>query len=101
MPEIKRDLAEKQPNLYQSLDDLGIPTAKPEPIEREHHEPQDRAEQISTGLDRPVTPERHTNERGRELPPVGSSESNELGKGIQARVEQKIRQSQAPHLEIK
>ena len=86
LPEIKRDLAEKQPNLYQSLDDLGIPTAKPEPIEREHHEPQDRAEQISTGLDRPVTPERHTNERGRELPPVGSSESNELGQGHNSEV---------------
>ena len=30
LPEIKRDLAEKQPKLYQSLDDLGIPTAEPE-----------------------------------------------------------------------
>lgn len=84
LPEIKRDLAEKQPNLYQSLDDLGIPTAKPEPIEREHHEPQDRAEQakpVDAGLDRPISPERHSNERGRELSSAGGIESHKLGQG--------------------
>ncbi|MDN3454391.1 MobQ family relaxase [Psychrobacter sp. APC 3350] len=57
LPEVKRDIAEKQPELYQAFDDLGIPTAEPEPIRSVDHE------------------------RGRELPPVGSSESNELGQG--------------------
>jgi hypothetical protein len=84
LPEIKRDLAEKQPKLYQSLDDLGIPTAEPELIEREHHESQDRAEQaksVDAGLDRSISPERHTNERGRELSSTGGIESYQLGQG--------------------
>src|SRR5699024_878697 len=40
----------------------------------------------SARLDRQVSTERHTNERGRELPPVGSSESNELGQGHNSEV---------------
>lgn len=102
LPEIKRDLAEKQPNLYQSLDDLGIPTA--EPIEREHHELQ-RAEQtqsVSTGLDRPVTPECHSNERGRGLSPTGSIESHKLGQGHTEarRAEDKTITSTAPRNQV-
>jgi hypothetical protein len=62
LPEVKRDIAEKQPKLYQAFDDLGIPTAEPEPI-------------------RSVD-----DERGRELPSVGSSESNELGQGYNSEV---------------
>jgi len=37
-------------------------------------------------LDRQVGTERHTNERGRELPPVGSSQGNELGQGHNSEV---------------
>lgn len=57
LPEVKRDIAEKQPKLYRAFDDLGIPTAEPEPIRSVDHE------------------------QGRDLQPVGSSESNELGQG--------------------
>lgn len=83
LPEIKRDLAEKQPNLYQSLDGLGIPTAEPEPIKREHREPQraEQAQSVSTGMDRPVTPQRRSNERGRRLSLAGSIENRKLGEG--------------------
>lgn len=62
LPEVKRDIAEKQPKLYQAFDDLGIPTAEPEPIRSVEHEQE------------------------RELPPVGSSESNELGQGHNSEV---------------
>ena len=80
LPEVKIDIAEKQPKLYQAFDDLGIPTAEPEPIRSVDHEP------VSARLDRQISTERHTNERGRELPPVGSSESNELGQGHNSEV---------------
>ena len=89
LPEVKRDIAEKQPKLYQAFDDLGIPTAEPEPIRSVDHEQErerERIEPISARLDRPPSTERHTNERGRELPPVGSSESNELGQGHNSEV---------------
>ena len=87
LPEVKRDIAEKQPKLYQAFDDLGIPTAEPEPI-RSVDDEQEREgiEPVSARLDRQVSTERHTNERGRELPPVGSSESNELGQGHNSEV---------------
>ena len=87
LPEVKRDIAEKQPKLYQAFDDLGIPTAEPEPIRSvEHEQERERIEPVSARLDRQVSTERHTNERGRELPPVGSSESNELGQGHNSEV---------------
>ena len=35
LPEVKRDIQEKQPNLYQELDEIGVPTAPPLPIETE------------------------------------------------------------------
>ncbi|MGP5408418.1 MobQ family relaxase [Psychrobacter celer] len=73
LPEIKRDLAEKQPNLYQSLDDLGIPT-----------------------------PECHSNERGRGLSPTGSIESHKLGQGHTEarRAEDKTITSTAPRNQV-
>jgi len=80
LPEVKRDIAEKQPKLYQAFDDLGIPTAEPEPtrsIDREQE--RERIEPVSERVDRSSSLESNSNERGRELPPVGSSESNELG----------------------
>src|SRR5699024_1350998 len=87
LPEVKRDIAEKQPKLYQAFDDLGIPTAEPEPIRSvDHEQERERIEPVSARLDRQVSTERHTNERGRELPPVGSSESNELGQGHNSEV---------------
>lgn len=102
LPEIKRDLAEKQPKLYQSLDDLGIPTA--EPIEREHHEQQraEQAQSVDAGLDRPISPKRHTNERGRELSSAGVIESHQLRQGHTgaSRVEDKTVTSTAPRKQI-
>ena len=87
LPEVKRDIAEKQPKLYQAFDDLGIPTAKPEPTRSvDHEQERERIEPVSARLDRQVSAERHTNERGRELPPVGSSQSNELGQGHNSEV---------------
>lgn len=84
LPEVKRDIAEKQPKLYQAFDDLGIPTAEPEPEpirSVDHEQERERIEPVSERVDRLPSPESHSNERGRELPPVGSSESNELGQG--------------------
>lgn len=87
LPEVKRDIAEKQPKLYQAFDDLGIPTAEPEPIRSvDDEQERERIEPVSARLDRQVSTERNTNERGRELPPVGSSESNELGQGHNSEV---------------
>ncbi|WP_298974688.1 MobQ family relaxase [uncultured Psychrobacter sp.] len=87
LPEVKRDIAEKQPKLYQAFDDLRIPTAEPEPIRSvDNEQEQERIEPVSARLDRQISTERHTNERGRELPPVGSSESNELGQGHNSEV---------------
>ena len=87
LPEVKRDIAEKQPKLYQAFDDLGIPMAEPEPTRSvDHEQERERIEPVSARLDRQVSTERHTNERGRELPPVGSSESNELGQGHNSEV---------------
>ncbi|WP_201556209.1 MobQ family relaxase [Psychrobacter immobilis] len=87
LPEVKRDIAEKQPKLYQAFDDLGIPTAEPEPIRSvDHEQERERIEPVSARLDRQISTERHTNERGRELPPTGSSESNELGQGHNSEV---------------
>lgn len=87
LPEVKRDIAEKQPKLYQAFDDLGIPTAEPEPIRSvDDEQEQERIEPVSARLDRQVSTECHTNERGRELPPVGSSESNKLGQGHNSEV---------------
>ena len=87
LPEVKRDIAEKQPKLYQAFDDLGIPTAEPEPIRSvDNEQEQERIEPVSARLDRQISTERHTNERGRELSPVGSSESNELGQGHNSEV---------------
>lgn len=87
LPEVKRDIAEKQPKLYQAFDDLGIPTAEPEPIRSvDNEQERERIEPVSARLDRQVSTERHTNERRRELPPVGSSESNELGQGHNSEV---------------
>ena len=83
LPEVKRDIVEKQPKLYQAFDDLGIPTAEPELIRNVDHE-QER-ERIEP-LDRSPSLESDSNERGRELPPVGSSESNELGQGHNSEV---------------
>ena len=62
----------------------------------------EQAKQVDTGLDRPVSTERHTNERGRELPPVGSSESNELGQGHTgaSRAEDKTITSTAPRNQV-
>lgn len=82
LPEVKRDIAEKQPKLYQAFDDLGIPTAEPEPIRSvDHEQERERIEPVSEQVDRSPSPESDSNERGRELLPVGSSESNELGQG--------------------
>lgn len=87
LPEVKRDIAEKQPKLYQAFDDLGIPTAEPEPIRNvDHEQERERIEPVNARLDRQISTERHTNERGRELPPVGSSESNKLGQGHNSEV---------------
>lgn len=41
----------------------------------------EQAKQIDAGLDRPVSPERHSNERGRGLQTAGSVKSNQLGEG--------------------
>lgn len=41
----------------------------------------EQAKQISTGLDRPVSTERHTDERGRGLQAASSIESHKLGQG--------------------
>ena len=82
LPEVKRDIAEKQPKLYQAFDDLGIPTAEPEPIRSvDHEQERERIEPVSEQVDRPPSPESHSNERGRELSPVSSVKSNELGQG--------------------
>ena len=82
LPEVKRDIAEKQPKLYQAFDNLGIPTAEPEPIRSvEPEQERERIEPVSEQVDRSPSPQSDSNERGRELPPVGSSESNELGQG--------------------
>lgn len=82
LPEVKRDIAEKQPKLYQAFDDLGIPTAEPEPIRSvDDEQERERIEPVSEPVDRSPSAESDSNERGRELPPVGSSESNELGQG--------------------
>lgn len=42
---------------------------------------EERAKQIDAGLDRPVSPERHSNERGRGLQTASSIESHKLGQG--------------------
>ena len=87
LPEVKRDIAEKQPKLYQAFDDLGIPTAEPEPIRSvDHEQERERIEPVSEQVDRSPSLESDSNERGRELPPVGSSESNELGQGHNSEV---------------
>ncbi|WP_352339594.1 MobQ family relaxase [Psychrobacter sp. 16-MNA-CIBAN-0192] len=99
LPEVKRDIAEKQPKLYQAFDDLGIPTAEPEPIRSvDHEQERERIEPISEPVDRSPSFESDSNERGRELPPVGSSESNELGQGhtSEVRSENKTVASTAP-----
>ena len=41
----------------------------------------EQAKQVDTGLDRPVSTERHTNERGRGLQAASSIESHKLGQG--------------------
>ena len=87
LPEVKRDIAEKQPKLYQAFDDLGIPTAEPEPIRSvDHEQERERIEPVSERVDRSPSVESHSNERGRELPPVGSVKSNELGQGHNSEV---------------
>lgn len=99
LPEVKRDIAEKQPKLYQAFDDLGIPAAELEPIRSVNHEQErERIEPISEQVDRSPSLESDSNERGRELPPVGSSESNELGQGhtSEVRSENKAVTSTAP-----
>ena len=99
LPEVKRDIAEKQPKLYQAFDDLGIPTAEHEPIRSvDNEQERERIEPVSARLDRQVSTKRHTDERRRELPPVGSSESNELGQGhtSEVRPENKAVTSTAP-----
>ena len=103
LPEVKRDIAEKQPKLYQAFDDLGIPTAEPEPIRSvDHEQERERIEPISEPVDRPPSVESDSNERGRELPPVGSSESNELGQGHTgaSRAEDKTITSTAPRNQV-
>nr|WP_181717006.1 MobQ family relaxase [Psychrobacter sp.]QJS05583.1 mobilization protein MobA [Psychrobacter sp.] len=99
LPEVKRDIAEKQPKLYQAFDDLGIPTAEPEPIRSvDHEQERERIEPVSEPVDRSPSPESDSNERRRELPPVSSSESNELGQGhtSEVRSENKAVTSTAP-----
>ena len=82
LPEVKRDIAEKQPNLYQALDDLGIPTADPQPIwSVDDEQERERIEPVSEPVDRPPNVESHTDERERGLSPTGSSQGNELGQG--------------------
>ena len=82
LPKHKRKIAEKFPNLYQAFEDLGIPTAEPEPSRSiEHEQGRERIEPVSGRVDRSPNPESDSNERGRELSPVGSSESHELGQG--------------------
>ena len=81
LPEVKRDIAEKQPNLYQALDDLGIPTAEPEPIWSVDHEQErdrDSIEPVSEQVDRPPSVESHTDEKERGLSSTGSSQGDEL-----------------------
>ena len=87
LPKHKRKIAEKFPNLYQAFDDLGIPTAEPEPTRSvDHEQERERIEPVSDRVDRPPSVESHSNERGRELPPVGSVKSNELGQGHNSEV---------------
>ena len=103
LPEVKRDIAEKQPKLYQAFDDLGIPTAEPEPIRSvDHEQERERIEPVSEQVDRSPSLESDSNERGRELPPVGSSESNELGQGHTgaSRAEDKTITSTAPRNQV-
>lgn len=87
IPEVKRDIAEKQPKLYKAFDDMGIPTA---PDERmiESEQPTEQAEPVSPGMVRSPSVESNSNERGRELSPVGDSKSNELGQTHTSEVEQ-------------
>ena len=88
LPKHKRKIAERFPKLYQAFDDLGIPTAEPEPIRSVKHEQErERIEPVSERMDRPPSVESHSNERGRELPPVGSVKSNELGQGHNSEVQ--------------
>lgn len=61
LPEIKRDLAEKQPKLYQSLDVLGIPTAEPEqqviePVSTEIENQVKRSQKPVELIERPEAP---------------------------------------------
>ena len=87
LPKHKRKIAEKFPNLYQAFDDLGIPTAEPEPTRSvDHEQERERIEPVSERVDRSPSVESHSNERGRELPPVGSVKSNELGQGHNSEV---------------
>nr|WP_181718267.1 MobQ family relaxase [Psychrobacter sp.]QJS05080.1 nickase, mobilization protein MobL-like [Psychrobacter sp.] len=79
LPEVKRDIAEKQPNLYQALDDLGIPTAEPEPTKSvEDEQERESIEPVSEPVDRLPSVESHTDDREQELSPTGNSQGDTL-----------------------
>ena len=80
IPEVKRDIAEKQPKLYKAFDDMGIPTATDERI-IEHEQSTEQAKPVSSRVGRSPSVESNSNERGRELSPAGKCESHELGQG--------------------
>lgn len=84
LPEVKRDIADKQPKLYQAFDDMGIPTA---PTERIIKDEQTR-EQVSTRMARQTSFSSSTDERERELPTANSSKSDQLGQAYTSGVRQ-------------
>ena len=80
IPEVKRDIAEKQPKLYKAFDDMGIPTATDERI-IENEQSTEQAKPVSSRVGRSPSVESNSNERGREISPAGKCENHELGQG--------------------
>lgn len=87
LPEVKRDIAEKQPKLYKAFEDMGIPTAPDERVIK-NEQSTEQAEPVNSGMVKSPSVESNSNERGRKLSPVGERESNQLGEGDRRKVEQ-------------
>ena len=88
LPEVKRDIAEKQPNLYQALDDLGIPTAEPEPIRSVDDEQERKGiEPVSEPVDSLPSVESHTDDREQELSPTDNSKGDTITQGYTSEVQ--------------
>ncbi|HAG1192618.1 TPA: MobA/MobL family protein [Salmonella enterica] len=81
LPEVKRDIADKQPSLYRSLDDMGISTAPPEERTIHNEQSETTTDRSSSRMVEQVTPERNSDERERRLLSVSKQESHKLGKG--------------------